>query len=189
MASEKRDDRFKLNILLDLDQTCISGEDLSTFNVNQFKQKSLHFKSYNMDNVYEIYERPHLQKFLDYIFSHFNVSIWTAASADYGMFIIQNIICPPNKNRQLDYFLHSKHCTESKRKLTATKNLDMLYDVWKLPGYYPNNTIIIDDLKEVYETQPINCINIKPFEFTKKNSEKDTELNKITTQLVLFDTK
>jgi hypothetical protein len=180
--------RFKLNIILDLDQTCISAEDFYEFDEKKYKSKISKFsaKPINMDDAYIVFQRPHLQEFLDFIFTHFNISVWTAASPEYGLFIIKNIICPPNSKRQLDFFLHSKHCSESKKKGTHCKDLDMLYNIWKLPGYYHYNTIIIDDLKEVFTNQPMNCISIKEFNFTSRNSENDTALLKVIDQLKLL---
>lgn len=183
-------EKYKLNIILDLDQTCISSEDINISKQAKYSSKATKFKSHNMDNYFNVFERPHLQTFLDYVFDNFNVSCWTAASCDYGLFIIKHIIgIGKYPNRKIDYYLHSKHCSESKRKLSSTKNLEMLFDKWKLPGYYAYNTVIIDDLPEVYETQPVNCINIKPFEFKKSNSENDNELLKIISQLKLFANK
>ena len=40
------------------------------------------------DGHYKVFERPGLQEFLDYLFANFNVSVWTAASKSYALFII-----------------------------------------------------------------------------------------------------
>ena len=42
-----------------------------------------------MDGTYIICERPHLSDFMDWLFKNFNVSVWTAASKDYALFIIK----------------------------------------------------------------------------------------------------
>jgi hypothetical protein len=42
-----------------------------------------------------------------------------------------------------------------------------------------NRTFIIDDHPEVYNTQPKNCIKIKPFEFIERKSFFDNELNNV----------
>jgi hypothetical protein len=55
----------------------------------------------------------------------------------------------------------------------------MLWSKWNLKEYNETNTIIIDDLKEVCESQRKNCILIKVFEFTDKNSQYDTSLKNI----------
>ena len=49
--------------------------------------------------------------------------------------------------------------------------------------YNKNNTYILDDYDEVYETQPDNCIIAEPFYFTHDESEKDDFLPKLTRKL------
>jgi hypothetical protein len=52
----------------------------------------------------------------------------------------------------------------------------MLWDVYKLSEFKPNNTIIIDDYSEVYKTNPKNCKQIYEFNYFDENSEKDNHL-------------
>jgi TFIIF-interacting CTD phosphatase-like protein len=170
----------KYNIILDLDQTLISGECMKSHNPEKYEKSKL-IPHKQMENLYVIYERPYLQVFLDYLFQNFNVTVWTAASKDYGLFIIKEIIL--RGNRKLDYFFHSKHCDVSDKKNGSCKDLNMLFTTWKIPGYDKTNTMIIDDLKEVYKAQPNNCIPVSPFEFTKDNSENDTELLNVMKKL------
>ena len=85
-------DPTKSNIILDLDQTVISAEASEELDFKKYQEKSKLFRSDNMDGYYMVYSRPYLQEFLDYIFKNFNVSIWTAASKDYALFIIEKII-------------------------------------------------------------------------------------------------
>ena len=125
-----------------------------------------------MEGYYIIFERPHLQEFLDFLFENFNVSIWTAATKDYALFIIEKIILS-KPNRKIDWIFFSYHCNVSKKIKKGTKDLSMLWDFYKIPGYNQNNTIILDDYDEVHSTQTDNCIIAKPFKFSSKNSEKD----------------
>jgi TFIIF-interacting CTD phosphatase-like protein len=174
----------KPNILLDLDATLISAEASEDFDFEQYKEKSKLFRSDDMDGYYIVYSRPHLQEFLDYLFEHFNVTIWTAASKDYALFIIENIILNNIKDRKLDFIFFSYHCDWSKHKKKYSKELSMLWDIHKIPGYNENNTVIIDDFKkDVYKCQTNNCIIAPPFEFTDQNSENDTFLKNIIPSL------
>ena len=174
----------KPNILLDIDQTLIDAvplvldeeDDEEFFDFRKYKEKARRFDFENMDDYYVIFERPHLQKFLDYIFENFNVSIWTAASKDYALFIIEHIIIGKNANRKLDYTFFSYHCSLSSKLKKGTKDLSMLWDIYKDKKYTPYNTFILDDYDEVYKTQPQNCIEAPEFHFTKKGSEKDSFL-------------
>jgi TFIIF-interacting CTD phosphatase-like protein len=174
----------KPNILLDLDQTIISSEASDELDIERYKEKSKLFRSDNMDGYYVVYSRPYLQEFLDYIFSNFNVSVWTAASKDYALFIIEKIILNNKPERKLDYIFFSYHCKWSKAEKKYTKKLEMIWDIYKLPGYNSKNTVILDDYKkDVHKSQPNNCIIAPPFEFTKESSEHDTFLKDIIPDL------
>ena len=167
----------KPNIILDLDNTLISSVPLEDIdNIKNFKNKSQLFSHYIMDDYYVVFERPYLQHFLTFLFKHFNVSIWSAASKNYVLSIVDNVILT-NPNRKLQHILFSYHCSLSKKyKKGSVKKLQMLWDSLKLKEYNNNNTIIIDDLNNVKHHQPDNCYHIKPFEFTDNDSNRDREL-------------
>ena len=172
--------RKKYNLLLDLDQTLISAEASEEFDFEKYKNKKELFRCDDMDGYYLIFNRPYLQEFLDYVFENFNITIWTAATKDYALFIIEKIILNNKKERKLDYILFSYHCDISKKRNKYSKVLSTLWDIYNLDGYTPENTIILDDYKEdVYKSQPNNCIIAIPFEFKNKNSEKDKFLKDI----------
>lgn len=168
------------NIILDLDNTLISAEALEDFPFSQkgIKDKVVKFELWNMDNYYIVFERPYLQEFLDFIFEHYNVSVWTAATKDYALFVIKHILLK-KPNRKLDWIMFSYHCKLSKNEYNASKHLNMLWSVFKFKGYNEKNTLIIDDYDEVYNCQPENAIHIKAFEILDRDSEKDDELLKI----------
>lgn len=171
----------KYNIVLDLDNTLLSAvplEDLKTD--KKTKEKMKEFTHYNMDDYYIIFERPGLQKFLDYIFKHFNVSIFTLASKSYALWIVDNIILKKDKpKRKVDYIFFSYHSNWSKSK-SSNKNLKSMEMLWTTFGldhqFNSNNTFIIDDLPEINKTQPCNSIKIKAFEFEDEDSPDDEEL-------------
>lgn len=173
----------KPNILLDLDQTLISAEPDEEYDFKKYKHKAKLFEYKDMDGYYIVFERPGLQKFLDYIFRNFNVSVWTAASKDYALFIIEKMIINGRKDRKLDWIFFSYHCDISKKLKKGTKDLSMLWDIYKIPGYTEKNTVILDDYDEVYKTQPDNCIIAQPFEFTNEGSEYDKFLEELIPKL------
>lgn len=176
--------KHQINILLDLDQTLISAEANEDFNFKKYEDKSKLFRSDDMDGYYTVFSRPYLQEFLDYAFKNFNVSIWTAASKDYALFIIEKIILNNKPERKLDFIFFSYHCDLSRKQKKYSKQLCMLWDIHKLPGYNEKNTIIIDDyIQDVHKHQPNNCVIAPPFEFTKEKSENDIFLKDIIPQL------
>lgn len=170
-------------LLLDLDQTLISAEACEDYDFKKNKEKAKRFTFVNMDDYYIVFERPGLQPFLDYIFANFNVSVWTAASKDYALYIIEKILLQNKPERRLDYIFFSYHCDVSKKKKKGTKDLSMLWDIYKLNGYTEKNTVILDDYDEVYKTQKGNCIVAVPFEFTQEGSETDKFLKQLIPRL------
>jgi TFIIF-interacting CTD phosphatase-like protein len=168
------------NVILDLDNTLLCAEVLMTFPFHDkgMKQKATKFDIHDCDGYYMIFERPFLKDFLDYIFTHFRVAVWTAASKDYALFVINNIILANHPNRVIDFIMFGYHCDVSKRILSGTKDLRLLFDIISLDGYKRSNTVIIDDLEQVYKIQPRQAIQIKPFEFHESGSDKDTALVK-----------
>lgn len=180
-------DKSKPAILLDLDQTVISAEAHDDDKYNEYKKthedKLKKFTSYEMEDYYTVYERPGLQPFLDFLFANFNVSVWTAATKDYALFIIEKILLQNKPGRKLDYIFFSYHCKISEKKKSGTKDLSILWDVYGLSDYSKNNTVILDDYDEVYNTQKDNCIIAIPFMVTEEASEKDKFLKQLIPKL------
>ncbi len=174
----------KKNVFLDLDNTLISAEALEDFPFKKsgIREKAMKFAIHDMDGYYIIFERPNVQSFLDWLFKNFNVSVWTAASKDYALYIIEHIVLK-RPDRKLDFILFSHHCDISKKKYKYSKQLKLVFDVFQLEGYNKNNTVIVDDLPEVKECQPKNCIAVEPFEILNEGSEHDDELTKVKEEL------
>lgn len=141
-------------------------------------------KIWLMDSDYIIFVRPGLQEFLDFLFKNFQVSVWTAASRDYAIFIIQYILLlmddqenylEPYKKRNLNYIFFYYHCSLSEVKDGGYKNLKFLCDKDKTCSV--EKMFIIDDNPDVYKTQPTNTIEAPPFrEPYKKIETPDTFL-------------
>lgn len=167
-----------INIVLDLDNTLISSlsKDEET---DVLKPRMKQFRWENMEGVYKVFERPGLQEFLDFLFDNFSVSIWTAASKSYALFIIDKFILNNMSNRKLACILYSHHCKKSKKLTKKQKSLKILQSHFTMLNYDMNKTYIIDDHPEVYQCQPQNCIHIKPFNFSDRQSFKDDELLKV----------
>lgn len=170
-------------ILLDLDNTLICAEDLANVSDDSkiVKARSI-FRTVRMEDYYDIFERPYLQEFLDYLFENFNVGIWTASSKDYAIFVIKNFIIEPEKkvrlNRKINLFLCSHHCNVSKKYFKGiTKDLKLISDRWNLKDL--SDLILIDDLEILAEHQPNNVISIKPFFYDKDEAYNDNELFKL----------
>jgi len=177
-------------IILDLDQTLISAEELEEDGVykheSKYADKMKLFPYKKMDDDFLVFERPYLQEFLTFIFENFRVSIWTAASQLYATFIIEKVILKDHPERKIDWIFFSYHCDISKKHKKGSKDLSTLWDLFNLPNYNSNNTVILDDYDEVFKTQPENCIEAVPFEFTEEGSENDVFLKNLTKQLKIM---
>jgi hypothetical protein len=173
------------NIILDLDETLISAIDVREMKsdkelIENYKLRQKLFKCHKMDNDYIITERPGVQEFLDFIFKHFNVSVWTAASKEYALFVIERVILTKS-NRKLDFICFSYHCDLSRQKTGCIKQLNNQF--YHFAQYNPDNTLIIDDNQNVLTKQLGGVEPIKPFDFFAKNSEKDKALHNIMKKL------
>jgi TFIIF-interacting CTD phosphatase-like protein len=168
------------NIILDLDETIISAVEVSSLlqdksKMVSFSKKTDQFKMHYMDTDYIITERPYVQEFLDFMFKHYNVSVWTAASKEYALFVIEKVILA-KPSRKIDYILFSDHCDRSYSLTKCMKYLDRLFH---FDHYDKDNTLLIDDNNETYSRQNNQVIRIKPFVCLSKSSKKDNELKLI----------
>lgn len=171
----------EFNVILDLDNTIICAVEMDYYNANKNKMTLLdsNLKYADFENAYRIYQRPHLEEFLTFIFRNFNVAIFTAASKDYGLFILDNIIRKIIPDQELSFFFYDYHTDLSRKYYNSPKDLRLLWH--KFPTtFHQHNTIIIDDLKDVKVANGFNCINIKEFEVIDENydHEKDFKVNK-----------
>ena len=167
----------KTHIVLDLDETLLNSVTYSEFTkLSKEKQIKLRnrYTSHNMGKDYVVFERPGLQDFLDYLFKNYRVSIWTAASKSYLIYILDNIILT-KKNRRPVYVFFSEHCDYAKKIYGKTKNLKYMKD------FLNKDTYILDDNYHVYKSQPKNTIRIYPFYALEdiENEKADHELDKI----------
>lgn len=176
----------KLNLILDIDNTLLSAEPAEEFDFKKEKDKATKFKFHNMDEYYIIFERPNVQEFLDYAFKHYNVSIWTAASKDYAIYIINKVILDghPERKNKIDYVFYCYHCDLSMEEMDGSKNLNMIWDKYNIPGYTKDNTFIMDDYDEVAATNPCNCIMVDPFNYYDEGSEKDMYLKNVIKKMM-----
>lgn len=163
----------KLHFILDLDNTLLHSLTPEEYKKipYSFKKK---YKYIPMDNEFMVILRPHLRKFLQFLFDNYYVSIWTYASYEYAMWIVKNIIIPEMKSKhKLEYILFEYHCKKSEslynkqqKRIKMLKKVDKKIDL--------NNTILIDDL-------PQNCkgqlsINVVPFDLLSEEKQQDDYL-------------
>jgi TFIIF-interacting CTD phosphatase-like protein len=176
------------NVILDLDNTLISSEPYEDHSESKIRDlldsATGKVAYYDMHGYYVVFERPGVQPFLDWLFANYSVSVWTAASKDYALHIIDHTIEDENA-RRLDWIFFDTHCALSKSIYgrRSPKNLRLLWEVFELPGYTRENTVIVDDLNRVYRAQPDNCIPVKAFHILDADADADAELEKVREKL------
>lgn len=163
------------HILLDLDSTLICSIPTSSKDSDQYKHVQ-HLESHVMDQVYTIFERPHLQKFLDHVFKNYKVSIFTASSKNYCLYIVQKFILKPG--RKLEYIFFSYHCNLSKNRYKGNhKRLALLSHDFQLASIFPiPGSVLVDDLEDWSKDQKDLVMIIKAYELSDPNAHEDNEL-------------
>jgi len=160
----------KLNIILDLDNTIIHSIDYSRV---KYLPKFLDLEYIDIGD-FITYKRPHLERFLNFLFDNFNVGVYTLGSKDYALDIVWNFI-QNVPGRKVDFVLSKEDeiinkSLEKYRYFNLTKNLNYIWNDLKVYDYYPCNTFIIDDNPYVKMSNIVNTISVKKFEvLTDKN--------------------
>jgi TFIIF-interacting CTD phosphatase-like protein len=178
----------KMNLILDLDNTLIS-----TFNFNFYNNKNTEIDHIN-DSMISIlhlpnflglvYIRPHLYDFLEYIFTSFNISIWTASSTIYCREVLKMILTETRFNETIVILARdnnnyvdiktNKIYKNVIRNNIIQKPLDLLWNDIQLSSIFTKeNTLIIDNNSNILVENPYNSLVIQ--EFTSK-SVNDTSL-------------
>lgn len=116
-----------------------------------------------MQDTYVVYERPHLQDFLDELFGLFHVSVFTAASKPYASEIVRTCILPLDRpQRRLRYLFWNAHGLISAARYSGNhKRIKMLADDFGLPGF--ESAVLIDDTRQWAQGQEDNVIVVHPF--------------------------
>ena len=155
-----------MNIVLDIDETLIHAV------TRKNKNASFSIK-FNTGEQYYILVRPGLKKFLRYVFKNFKtVNIWTAATKDYAIAIMSNILTKQQISR-LKFFNTRKQC--------STDGSKPLIDIFgtaqaKKLGITRSNTLMIDDKPDVVKHNKGNGIIVQPW----LGNQKDNSLDRLT---------
>lgn len=146
-------------ILLDLDNTLLESVDEGEKICPDLPNR---YKIFEFTTV----ERPYLQLFLDYLFTNYQVGVWTAATEEYAEAIIRALITR-NTDRKLTRVLARKFTDECDDKRL------------KALGDEANRMLIIDDRKAVWKLNPNNCYKIPAFRAGAKSAAEDYELLRV----------
>lgn len=139
-------------IVLDLDNTLI------------FSSEVIYGRVPNGEIVFEdmiTYERPHLQSFLDWLFSRFQVAVWTAGTLEYAVKIVAHFVLPENRpGRKIQFLFHRTDVEAANNMYGGLKDLRYINDI------YPNRfgkIILVDDHFEAKMTNGDKCLQVPGF--------------------------
>lgn len=136
-----------LNVILDIDETLIHTIEIKSAS--------------GQESIFLINMRPHLKQFLEFLFKHYNVAIWTAGSEDYAKQVLSEIMTK-EQIEKLIFVYNSKNCTwrrNSDGELKIIKNLKKIEKKMQL-----ERTVIVDDMPQTAVKNYGNLISIPAFD-------------------------
>lgn len=136
-------------LILDLDETLIRGQETPLEGIPSFAV-----------GPFLIHKRPHLEAFLAYALEHFSVAVWTSASRDYALGIIQAIFPDP---AALEFVFALEQCTRRNNEYTLEPY--WIKDLRKIKKKFPlEQVIILDDSPEKLERHYGNLVRMPAWE-------------------------
>ncbi len=106
--------------------------------------------------------RPYVSKLLKYCFDNFEVGIWTAATEEHAIIVIDALLTKEQRAR-LKFVLHRNHCLQS--GYDCIKNLEYVFDTTTkmCNGWHQDNVLIIDDTPATARLNMSNAIIVKSY--------------------------
>ena len=107
---------------------------------------------------FRVWDRPHIGEFLDFVFSHFKVAIWSSTRRDNLEPIVSHIL-GLERMSELVFLWDQRHCTREDRPTeTFPLFLKDLRKVWKeFPQFAKGRTILVDDDRPKAKLNPPNA--------------------------------
>jgi len=151
-----------LNLVLDMDETIINTMIANEDNIKQLESQELSIGSFIINEINKdnenitfhlvVFVRPNLYKFLKFLNTNFNLYVYTHATTEYALNVI-NLIC---KNL-IDMNIKILQTRIIKDNIIQLKSLSRL-------NLSKENTFIIDDRIDVWEEEyHNNIIQIEPY--------------------------
>jgi len=154
---------MKKLVVLDLDMTLICAvENLSSCKLPRDRGE---YKKGKKFGPYWIFPRPFLQEFLDTLFRRYRVAVWTAASYDYAMFVIDKFV--ERRGRKLEFIQWDSHCDCSEEQFGHQKKMSVLNALERGPK------VILDDADHVMESQRKYVVDSRAWNVEEEGAEND----------------
>jgi len=169
------------NIILDLDETLVHTMDVrlptgkeGRLLTEKYKDKLYIIDTVTVNNTNQIkYEklwgltRPGLNEFMNFCFNNFNyVIIWSAGTERYVKDTVNRTLCDLKCPR---YVFTQKDCYADEEGYLSKPISYLKSNNPELIGLDLNNTLLIDDRKSNFESEPHNGIQIPEFNPDKED--------------------
>jgi TFIIF-interacting CTD phosphatase-like protein len=141
---------FDKLLLLDLDETLIHAS--SKASVGHFRV-----------GPYEVLERPHVRRFLQFAFDHFaEVAVWTAASRGYAEQVLQHLLGQDFATR-LAFFWTRERCRQAIDYDTGYLSTEKPLRKVRRRGYDLAKVLFVEDTPENLRRSYGNLVPVQPF--------------------------
>jgi len=153
----------KLLVVLDVDETLVHCVATSE------EDKTVSVKPDFTIDSYNVFKRPHLDSFLEVVFSHFFVGLWSAAHPEYVHAIAAHILKPS----QVPEFIFTKEHTVVMKyygEATKIKPLDAISENLDF-----SSVVMIDDKRTAFRHNEENGLWVVPFN-NPQRQQSDTAL-------------
>ena len=145
LSSDRLTDILKL-LILDLDETLIHAT-----------EEPLTYQADFKTELYLVYKRPFVDKFLEFCFQNFKVGVWTTAGNEFAEEVVQNIF---PSDFTLEFLWSHQRCTRvfdsETLEVYYIKNLKKL----KRQGYSLEEMIMVDDTPKKLERNYGNLVRV-----------------------------
>jgi len=144
-------------LILDLDETLVWATTKRPVQPCDFRAFS-----------YFVTKRPHLERFLESVFSWFEVAVWTSSGEDYAGVVVREVFGDPAR---LAFVWSAKRCTQRFDQRTAEYHV--LKDLRKVKrlGYSLERVLVIDDSPEKLGRHYGNHLRLRAFEGDPEDRE------------------
>ncbi len=135
-------------LVLDLDETLVHASEIPLGRAGDF-----------FFEEYHVYRRPHLDPFLEFAFSTFDVGVWTSAGEQYAQCVVSHIF----QGHAPLFVFSSRRCTLRRDFVTGgytpVKRLTKL----KPRGYRLEHIIAVDDTAEKHQDNYGNLVLVSEY--------------------------
>lgn len=185
----------KLNVILDIDETLVYFINKRFFkhswDLLSEEEKSKYTVHPNNSGIFIV--RPHLNKFLTFLFKHCNVSLWTLSDKEYAEGVAKQFVLGKSPTRTLQHIFNADEHADAASDLHGNnKDLNWLWYHSDFKCFAECNTILIDDLPKntMNPSNRKNAITINPFALfgeVKDRSKPYTDVSQDDTLLNIME--